>query len=1512
MPLPGGPADKLGNRYELWWTVWQLVRMLDGKADSIRIEDPGVTKAEFVISHGGRRELHQAKRSHPDGKWSLASLAGSDMRLLQAVHAQLAGNDDRFVFVSSSDARELAELTERSRQAASLQEFKEKFLAAKEVKGHLEKLQKYWSNANIATALDILRRIEVRAMDEQGVEENVTWGLRALVLTNPISVCNELHALAEDSVHKTITHDELVHYLAIRGYRLRRLRKPEATSDLVHEVTEQYLAGVRKKLIRKTLLPREATQELLSRIAENARGGDVVLTGKAGVGKTGCVIEFVEALRGQGIPVLAVRLDRLSSVSSTHEFGQQLGLEESPALVLAAAAEEREAVLVVDQLDAVSTISGRSSDFLEAVEGILVEARGIRGRVKLHVVVVCRAFDWENDHRLRRMLSNNHAQVEVTELSLEEVRNVLSADHFPVELFSPRQLELLRLPQNLSLFLDAGFGPTTAPTFYTAKELFDRYWDAKRLAVTLRAAPLPDQWTEVVNLLCDEMARTQQLSVPREKLDRFELFVQQMASEGVLAFERLRYSFAHESFFDYCFARGFVASDADLTTFLTAAEQHLFRRAQLRQVLAYLRDLDRVRYCAEVRALLSDSRIRMHLKDLTLALLATGPDPSDGEWELLEPWLQSVWAAFVRGEQSPDKFASLVWHHIFGSKSWFHLIDRLGIVARWLASGNNNLTDMAVNYLCFHQRHAGDRVAELLEPYEGQGGEWQERLRYIMEWADHIHSRRFFELFLQLIDDGTLDEARDRFAMNGTFWSLLYGLAKARPDWIPEVSAHWLRRRLAIVQQAQSDGEEIQWGHLFNDDHFGSEPLSEAAEKHPALFVQHVLPAVLDISDAALDSNAAEPPRRDAVWPRTFGGDHLSMDAACLHATVTALEKLVQDQPGFARGHIATLKPRASFTANYLLLSLYAAAAESFADEAVDLLCGQPWRLNCGYSDSPYWVAMELIRQTAPACAPENLARLEGILLTYSSDYEKTPHGHRDAGHACFTLLSAVPEHLRSKNAQARFRELERKFGKPDPMPQDFQSYSIGSPIKQEAGEKMSDEQWLRAIAKYRADERLNYWDYPEKGGAWELAGMLRDFVHNEPERFARLSLRFPIATHPAYIDRVLDGLKGTAAPTVLKLDVCRKAFAESRVACGTVIADLLGGIEEPLPQDAVEMLHWLATRHPQPERELWEEQAPGGQSNHRRDILTHGINTTRGRAAEAIRNLILRDASYVAQFRETLDQLVGDRSLGVRSCVASTLLAVALHDSPLALELFATLAVADDRLLATLYAERFIYYRLRENFFVLRPLVERMLRSFDSDVSRAGARLACLAALDHPTAADLADEAMHGDASQRCGVAEVAAANIARADCRAWCQPRLVHLCHDHDANVRRQVASCFRRLAQAPLEEYEALIVAFCESPAYQEDSFAILHVLEESVRRLPGITCWVCEKFLIRFSDEAKDIRTHRAGDIRMVVKLLFRTYHQHQRDQWAPRCLDLIDRMCSEGIQDVSKGLEEFER
>ncbi len=100
------------------------------------------------------------------------------------------------------------------------------------------------------------------------------------------------------------------------------------------------------------------------------------------------------------------------------------------------------------------------------------------------------------------------------------------------------------------------------------------------------------------------------------------------------------------------------------------------------------------------------------------------------------------------------------------------------------------------------------------------------------------------------------------------------------------------------------------------------------------------------------------------------------------------------------------------------------------------------------------------------------------------------------------------------------------------------------------------------------------------------------------------------------------------------------------------------------------------------------------------------------------------------------------------------------------------------------------------------------------------------------------------------------------------------------------------------------------FCNSAAYQEDSFSLLYALEKSPHQLPGITYVVCEKFLERFSDEAKDISKGRAGDIPTVIKLVLRTYHQ--QDEWASKCLDLIDRTCLEGIDEIRGNLDEYER
>ena len=1510
MTLSGGPADKLGNRYETWWTVSQCIRLLGGGTDAIRIEPPGVEKAEFVVTVGSRRELHQAKRSHPNGKWSLAALASDG--LLRAIGDALTGNDDRFVFVSGSDARELADLCETANNAESVEEFEKDFLAAQARKQLFERLRREWQ-CDVPDAFGRLRRVDVRTINERELEDKVRWGVQALFLADPSKVLSELQAIVEASVHCTIIRQTLVEKLAQRGYTMRHLRSPEHAGIAVQEATDRYLTGARRRLIRQTLVPRTAAETLLSRLEKTAT--DSVVTGKAGSGKTACVVEVTETLRERGLPVLAFRLDRvqLLSASTTADLGNHLGLEESPVLVLEAAAKAagRPGVLIVDQLDAVSTMSGRSSGAFDVVERLLQEARGTRARVVVHTVVVCRAFDWQNDHRLRQLVPlGSEAQVEVTEFAVDEVKTILIAAGFNPALFQERQLALLRLPQNLSLFLEADFKKSRVPDFGTAKDIFDRYWDEKRRSVTARVTPLPDQWMEVVETLCNEMTSTQQLSVPKESLDAFSsTYVDQLASEGVLTFDGRRYGFGHESFFDYCFARVFIRRQEPLAAFLKGSEQHLFRRAQVRQVLAYLRDADRTRYVEELRALLSDGGIRTHIKDLAFALLAEVTDPTEEEWAIWQQWIGPALKAIEDDTPNPDKLSEVARQRFFGSPSWLEDTDRRRMIENWLDSNNDRLVDLAVIYLKRHQEHSPDRVAALLEPYADRGGEWVLRLRSLMEWTDLHTSRRFFELFLHLVDNGTLDEARGPIAVNDTFWSMLYPLGENRPEWIPEVLAHRLRRRLAVIR---ADGRDLRGGELLGYGHSAAMLISKSAERAPAAFVEYVLPVVLDISDSA--STGDEPPKYDAVWGRGIvNAEHLSGEYACLPGVAGALATLAREGATDLRDVISDLRRRDTHVANHLLLALYAGGAAHYANEAAKVLCNQPWRFQCGFNDSPRRCAIEAIRAIAPHCTATNLERLEEAILGYVRPYERTRGGFRHMGRSCFDLLSAFPPDLRSPHANARFQELERKFGQPQGEPRRVVGpVEVESPIEKKATDVMTDGQWLNAIQKYRSEDRMFPSGDALKGGAEELAQDLGERVKEEPERFARLSLRFPADANPVYLERTLSALKDAPIASHLKLRVCCKAFTESHGVCGKSIADVLGNIEDQLPDDVVGMLDWLATEHEDPVREAWQEDAGGGKPYYRGDIHFNGINTTRGRAAEAVRNLIFKDAAYVERFRQTLERMVKDRSAAVLSCVAGTLRAVASHDPALGMSLFLSMNFSEGRLLATRHVSDFIRMRLYENFPELRPIIERRLRSSEPEVCEAGAHLASIAVLGHESAADLVGEALWGTARHRLGVAQVASANIADPEWRSWCEATLAVLFDDADDKVRGEAASCFHQLRSETLDTYGDLIATFRNSRAFRENSFSILHTLEESPGRLPGMTCEICENFLDRFTDEARDIRTRRALDGHTVAKLIFRTYQQHQKDKWTSRSLDLIDRLCLERIHDAGGEFEQFDR
>ena len=239
----------------------------------------------------------------------------------------------------------------------------------------------------------------------------------------------------------------------------------------------------------------------------------------------------------------------------------------------------------------------------------------------------------------------------------------------------------------------------------------------------------------------------------------------------------------------------------------------------------------------------------------------------------------------------------------------------------------------------------------------------------------------------------------------------------------------------------------------------------------------------------------------------------------------------------------------------------------------------------------------------------------------------------------------------------------------------------------------------------------------------------------------------------------------------------------------------------------------------------------------------------------------------------------------------------------------------ADDRILATPYVREFIQLGLREHHEHFTPRIERMLRSKHDAVKKQGGILACLARLYHEPADSLSEAALSGDEHCRLGACEVAKSNLLQPECRAWCEAALLRLFNDGNKEVRTKAAGCFWHLWQSPdtpLSDYESLMRNFLTSPAFADEPTFLLHALEDTSRRVPEVSLDVCEIFIARCGEGARDIRTSLAADEHTVGKLVFTVYAQLQLPALQTRALNVIDQMSLEGLNSASSHLAEFER
>jgi hypothetical protein len=1494
MPLSGGASAKFGDRYEGRWTVLQLANVIAERANSLRLEPPGSEGegVEFWVRRGAGHAYHQVKRQTARGRgWSIDELSRTGV--IENCLRRLAEDVSSFVFVSTESAGELSELTERARSATAWGEFRREFLKSGQARTNFAKLCAYVKEITDEDVFNRLRRLEVRTIDEATLQRLVESLLLPLVDGEPSAVAAILAQFVLDNVHREVTPPELWRHLESQRLRPRDWAKDNVVLQAIDRANALYLQRLREQTIGGHVLPRAETDAVLEMLRGDISPGGVVLVGDAGVGKSGVSLQVLEHLGSRNVSLLAFRVDLLEPVVLPRDAGRQLGLPDSPAAVLAAIASGRPSVLVIDQLDAVSLASGRNPQFFQCFEEMIRQARSYAG---MKVIIVGRRFDLENDRRFAALVqpSTGFAIVTVERLSRDVVVDMLRRLGLDPQRFHEKQLELLSVPLHLSLLADIVADRTIDPgAFETSKDLYDRFWDLKQTLVSLRVGRAV-AWTPIIDALSRYMSEREMLAAPVPILDQYGPDAEAMVSERVLVRSGDRYGFFHEEFFDYCFARRFLGRGESLIPFLREREQHLFRRAQVRQILMHERDSDPGRYRADLQELLTCPDIRLHIKGVVQALLAELKDPTTEEWRVLAGLPRAAGA--VVSDQ--------VWRVIHGSGAWFRLLHSSGGVLQTWLSGEDDHVDRAVWFLRSVQRQAADEVADLLAPYVGRGETWNRRLVFIAQWSEPGAGERFVELFLRLIDLGVLDEARGPIAINSDFWSMIYGLPKTEPQWAARVIGHYLARRLEITIAAGGtnpfEGERSQ---------VADRVFLESADGAPHAFVLEVLPVMLRIM--ALNTiRDGERPSRDHIWSyRQFGGG-LGADDALLTAMERALAAIAKAAPAAFEAISQVLKESELESAQYLLIRAYTAGGVSFANEAADYLIAQTHRLETGYMSNRFWASRELLCAITPHCDEQRLRQLEDEVLAYYPRWERTIEGRRSHGYGQSVLLDGIEPTRRSDRVHRRLQELQRKFGRQQP-PRKVEMVAVASPVPEVAGDKMTDEHWLAAIAKYsRGDMRER--GAGLVGGVHELSRALEAHVKQEPVRFAALAVRFGDATPPEYFSAVLRGLSQASIKTEASAEVCRRAHRLPGRPCGREIADLVEKMDAAkVPEDILHILAWYATEDADPDPTIRKSEGLSG-ATRGRDVLGAGLNSVRGGAALAIARLLFDDNVLLPHVAPTLERMVQDPSVAVRACVATTLLSLLRHDRDLAVRLFQALAETEDDLLVTRDAEEFLRYGLQTHQSELLPIVERMLASNEANVRTAGARRATAFHLLTEGAPQLAERAFINDEALRLGAAQVYAANLSVPSFRERCAAALKGFFTDDSEEVRREAASFPRHLEGNVISEISDLIEDFLASPAFASDSFSLVHALEKAPARLPEATLLVCRRFIERVGLEAANIQSSIAMESSMVSRLLVRVYTQSRDDAFRSRCLDVIDRMVEVGAFGLADVLAATER
>lgn len=1251
----GGRADKYGNRFEYNWIIYNLLDVVKEKISYVLIEAIGEDQKGVDLWIGnldGTREGQQCKGRYGDeDQWTYGMVNAKGIFANWRKQLELSPQN-HVALVSPLSFTVFEDLIQKAKDTDSSKpkDFYEYQIkkSGKNTKDFFDKYCKVMGldqkkDEDIQLAINYLSRSHYRQIPDAQLKEMILDKIRMGYVGNPEHIYAEFLSfiLTKDNYGQRIDALRIKKFCEDNGIIYRDLSRDDTILPRIDKLNKEYCNTFFS--FSKGLLPRSQAEYCQKAISE---GKSVILHGKAGEGKSGCVQNLIHILEDLSIPYLAIKLDHRVPEGTSRNWGKEIGLPDSVSYCLDAVANERNGVLILDQLDALRWTQSHSGEALSVCMEIIREVANINleREKKISVVMVCRTYDLENDRNINRLFMHEEGSVSlewekiaVGKLSADEVKKIVGNTY---NLLHAKLKSLLQTASNLYIWEQLDKSKNYSE-IQTTQQLIQRWWD-ELLSTAAKAGIQEEKLNEVKNIFVNFCDKYGKITVPRALLNVSSDSYDFLQTNRFFVVNDNVVSLAHQSILDYFLVQNMlekVYKDCSIEEIIGEKEKQTpGRRYQVQMLFQQLQEIWPEKFLGMGEMLLNSDRIRFNLKYVFIEILSQIEQPD-----------QEIFLFVKKYIQNPEWQIHFLDGVVLGKKQYLIFLRDTGVLDAWMES--EELQDQVIRLYASISPDFDNADIGFIEKYalkEKENIKWGNCfLRNIDEDSDEV-----FELRLKVYD-----KYPDLLEYNVDIISML------------KVCQIRTVRILALMleKQKKRSGETLY--------RYEKELVSEDAELFNSSYrevVSILLPCVpLNESDLTMIY----------AWSAQYMSKY-ALERTCIEILKKANRKYAQNQPEEFMEILKIYMGTGIRLHNEIVLDALKYFPNQYSDYIVDYLCTGLERTmiedTSGNRDA-LLLSKELVSGITARCSEESYKKIEDKIIHFIPSNAKrnlkqriefNREKQKNGGTATWRfwgffqkeMLAILPRQRMSREAQNLLSTLQRSIsGKYSPYHyNDGHGGSVWSPV---AGKKLSFRNWKGIITNKKIPkERTDHWK-KVKGGfiestVFEFASDFRGRVSEKPIEFLQNMLGFDCEVIEEYVNALFDGIAYSEHLDEIDIMLLEKLFKKYGYDYENERAKMICRIIEKRKDvswsDAViEMLIDIAENHKNPEPEesciVFNDTKT---MNSVETLETDAINCTRGVAASAIGHLLWERKELFVKFKPTIIRLMQDENTAV--CFAS------------------------------------------------------------------------------------------------------------------------------------------------------------------------------------------------------------------------------------------------------------------